>query len=211
MLTQTASIGQRPRRVRTALREDKTAVPQPNADLSQQTLWMIAVRDDRDRNAFCALFDFFAPRLKGFIMRSGCSAHQAEEIVQEVMLTVWRKAAMFDPHRAQVSAWIYQIARNRQIDIARKERRPMPEELREEPGAEPDASQILGLEQETGLLKQALARLSSEQREMIEKAYMGEMTHQEINAQTGVPLGTIKSRIRLGLQRLRHELKDLKS
>ncbi|MCG6560026.1 sigma-70 family RNA polymerase sigma factor [Ruegeria sp. 1NDH52C] len=171
---------------------------------------MIAVRDNRDRAAFAALFDFFAPRLKGFMMRSGLSAHQAEEIVQDVMLTIWRKAAMFDPHRAQVSAWIYQIARNRQIDIARKERRPMPEELKEEPGTEADASQILGLEQEAGRLKQALTKLKPEQREMIEKAYLGELTHQEISAQTGLPLGTIKSRIRLGLERLRHELKDLK-
>lgn len=211
MLTQTASIGQRPRRVPTVLREEKKPVPQTNTDLSQQTLWMIAVRDKRDRAAFGALFDFFAPRLKGFIMRSGASSHRAEEIVQDVMLTVWRKAGMFDPHRAQVSAWVYQIARNRQIDVARKESRPMPEELREDPGAEPDASQILGLEQETELLKQALARLTAEQRDMIEKAYMGDMSHQEISTQTGLPLGTIKSRIRLGLERLRHELKDLNS
>ena len=171
---------------------------------------MIAIRDDRDRTAFGLLFDHFAPRLKGFVIRSGAAPHQAEEIVQDVMLTIWRKASMFDPHRAQVSAWIYQIARNRQIDIARKENRPMPEELKEDPGAEPDASQILGLEQETGLLKQALATLNPEQREIIEKAYLGELTHQEISTRTGLPLGTIKSRIRLGLERLRHELKDLK-
>ena len=170
---------------------------------------MIAIRDNRDRDAFAALFDHFAPRLKGFIIRSGASAHQAEEIVQDVMLTIWRKAATFDPHRAQVSAWIYQIARNRQIDIARKESRPMPEELREEPGSEPDASQILALEQEAGQLKQALTKLNPEQREIIEKAYLGDLTHKEISAQTGLPLGTIKSRIRLGLERLRHELKDL--
>ncbi|MEP2530385.1 sigma-70 family RNA polymerase sigma factor [Shimia sp.] len=170
---------------------------------------MIAVRDNRDRTAFAALFDHFAPRLKGFIMRSGTSAPQAEEIVQDVMLTIWRKAALFDPHRAQVSAWIYQIARNRQIDIIRKENRPMPEELKEEPGAEPDASQILGVQQEAGQLREALAALKPDQREMIEKAYLGELTHREISVQTGLPLGTIKSRIRLGLERLRHELKDL--
>ena len=189
---------------------EREPVSQSKTDYSQQTKWMLAVRDNRDRNAFAALFDHFAPRLKGFIIRSGASAHQAEEIVQDVMLTIWRKASMFDPHRAQVSAWIYQIARNRQIDIARKENRPMPEELKEEPGMEPDASQILGLEQEAGQLKQALANLKPEQREIIEKAYVGELTHQEISAQTGLPLGTIKSRIRLGLERLRHELKDLK-
>lgn len=189
--------------------EDNKQLSQTKSDVSQQTIWMIAVRDNRDREAFAALFDYFGPRLKGFIMRSGASAHLAEEIVQDVMLTIWRKAVLFDPHRAQVSAWIYQIARNRQIDIARKEYRPMPEELKEDPASEPDASQILALEQEAGQLKQALSRLKPEQREVLEKAYMGDLTHQEISTQTGLPLGTIKSRIRLGLDRLRHELKDL--
>lgn len=210
MLTQTLERLHRNPREATVPRDESKLVSQSKTDLSPQTVWMIAVRDNRDRTAFAALFDYFAPRLKGFIIRSGASAHQAEEIVQDVMLTIWRKAATFDPHRAQVSAWIYQIARNRQIDIARKENRPMPEELREEPGTEPDASQILGVEQEAGQLKQALAKLKPEQREIIEKAYIGELTHQEISAQTGLPLGTIKSRIRLGLERLRHELKDLK-
>ena len=191
-------------------RPERRTVSQTNPDLAQQTVWMIAVRDQRDRDAFGRLFDHFAPRLKGFVMRSGASAHQAEEIVQDVMLTVWRKADLFDPHRAQVSAWVYQIARNRQIDIARKERRPVPEELKEDPGTEPDASQVLAVEQEAGKLKQALGKLRDDQREVIEKAYLGELTHQEISSQTGLPLGTIKSRIRLGLERLRHELKDLK-
>lgn len=172
---------------------------------------MIAVRDQRDRNAFASLFDFFAPRLKGFIMRSGTSNHQAEELVQEVMLTVWRKAEQFDPHRAQVSAWVYQIARNRQIDLFRKESRPVPEELKEDPASEPDASQLLAVEQEAGHLRKALAELKPEQRDIIEKAYLGELTHQQISEETGLPLGTIKSRIRLGLERLRHELKDLKT
>lgn len=177
---------------------------------SEQTLWMIAIRDTRDRAAFAQLFDHFAPRLKGFIVRSGTSPSMAEEIVQDVMLTVWRKADMFDPHRAQVSAWIYQIARNRQIDVIRKEQRPVPEELGEDPESEPDASQILGVEQETKQIRQALSRLKPDQRDIIQKAYMGELSHQEISAQTGLPLGTIKSRIRLGLERLRHDLKELR-
>ncbi|OWU83501.1 RNA polymerase sigma factor RpoE [Oceanicola sp. 22II-s10i] len=170
---------------------------------------MLAVRDRRDRMAFAALFDHFAPRLKGFVMRSGTPAEQAEEIVQDVMLKVWRKADLFDPHRAQVSSWIYQIARNRQIDVLRKESRPVPEELAEDPDAEPDAGQILALEQETDHLRRALTGLKPEQREVIEKAYLGELTHQEISDQTGLPLGTVKSRIRIGLDRLRKELKDL--
>lgn len=176
---------------------------------SFQTEAMLAVRDNRDRTAFANLFDYFAPRLKGFIMRSGMGSAQAEEIVQEVMLTVWRKSDQFDPSRAQVSAWIYQIARNRHIDVIRKEKRPIPEELTRDPGTEDDASQILAVEQETGKLKQALARLKPDQRKIIEQAYLGELTHQEISMQTGLPLGTIKSRIRLGLEKLRHDLKDL--
>jgi len=143
-------------------------------------------------------------------MRSGMSSSQAEEVVQDVMLTIWRKAALFDPHRAQVSAWIYQITRNRQIDVIRKEQRPLPEELAQDPGTEPDANQIMAVEQEGQKLKQALSRLKPEQREIIEKAYLGELTHQEISAQTDLPLGTIKSRIRLGLEKLRHELKELR-
>ena len=210
MLDLNLDIPRTGRYVPVVLRRERGQVSKPGDDYSQQTVWMLAVRDSRDRAAFAALFDHFAPRLKGMIMRSGIPAHQAEEIVQDVMLTVWRKASMFDPHRAQVSAWLYQIARNRQIDIVRKERRPEPEELAEDPQAEPDASQILAMEQEAAELKNALSRLSDEQREMIEKAYLGELTHQEIGRQTGLPLGTIKSRIRLGLERLRHELKGIR-
>lgn len=185
-------------------------VSTPHNAISPQTVLMLAVRDHKDRKAFEALFDFFAPRLKSFVMRSGLSPGQAEEIVQEVMLTVWRKAALFDPHRAQVSAWIYQIARNRQIDVMRRENRPVPEDLAEEVDLEPDASQILAIDQEATHLKRALSALKPDQREMIEKAYFGDLSHQEISTQTGLPLGTIKSRIRLGLERLRHELKGMR-
>jgi DNA-directed RNA polymerase specialized sigma24 family protein len=169
-------------------RKDIVVAAAGPSEISQQTIWMLAVRDQRDKVAFASLFDYFGPRLKGFVMRSGMSSSQAEEVVQDVMLTIWRKAALFDPHRAQVSAWIYQITRNRQIDVIRKEQRPLPEELAQDPGTEPDANQIMA----------------------VEKAYLGELTHQEISAQTDLPLGTIKSRIRLGLEKLRHELKELR-
>ncbi len=177
------------------------------ADYAETTLWMLAVRNSRDKAAFGRLFDHFAPRLKGVLCRNGMGQAQAEDIVQDVMLTVWRKAHMFDPGRAQVSAWIYQIARNRQIDVLRKEKRPMPEELKPVEATDEDASQIVALEQETSALRAALKRLKPAQREMVERAYLGELTHAEIRAETGLPLGTIKSRIRLGLERLRHELK----
>ncbi|WP_331459959.1 sigma-70 family RNA polymerase sigma factor [Cochlodiniinecator piscidefendens] len=181
-----------------------------DSKISDQTKQLLAVRDQRDKVAFAALFDYFAPRLKGVMMRSGCSSAQAEEVVQDVMLTVWRKASQFDPHRAQASAWIYQIGRNRHIDMLRKTNRPQPEELESMFEVEPDATQILALQQEAGQLKAAIQTLSHDQRDVIERAYLGELSHQEISTQTGLPLGTIKSRIRLGLERLRHELKGLR-
>ncbi|WP_156414921.1 sigma-70 family RNA polymerase sigma factor [Phaeobacter sp. CECT 5382] len=187
-----------------------STVLQEQQKTSQLTVWLVAVRDQRDRAAFGELFDYFAPRLKGFVMRNGNGSAQAEEIVQDVMLTVWRKASLFDPHRAQASAWIYQIARNRQIDIVRKENRPIPEELAHDPGSEADASQILAFDQEAKQLKAAIEQLQPDQKEMIEKAYLGDLTHKEISVQTGLPLGTVKSRIRLGLRRLRKELKGLR-
>ena len=90
---------------------------------------MERIRDAQDRKAFAELFGHFAPRVKGFLMKSGADAALAEECAQEVMATVWLKARMFDPARASVATWIFTVARNRRIDILRKENRPEPEEL----------------------------------------------------------------------------------
>jgi len=178
--------------------------------LSEETRLLIAVRDKRDRQAFAALFAHYAPRLKAMLLRSGLGEAQAEEVVQDAMLAVWHKAAQFDPSRASASAWIYRIARNRQIDIFRREGRPLPDELSEGPPPDPDAADVLALDQETRRLRAALEQLPPPQREIVERAYLGELSHSEIAAATGLPLGTIKSRIRLALERLRHELKDLR-
>ncbi len=166
-----------------------------------------AVRDEKDRAAFAELFGYFAPRVKSFLMKSGASPDLAEECTQEVMATLWNKAHMFDPTKASVSTWIFTIARNRKIDILRKQRRPEPEELPWGPEAEPDQVEAMGLQQETEQLGRALATLPVEQRQLIERAYFGDLSHSEIAAETGLPLGTIKSRIRLALDRLRHAMK----
>jgi RNA polymerase sigma-70 factor (ECF subfamily) len=166
-----------------------------------------AVKDKKDRAAFAELFAYFAPRVKSFLMKSGASPELAEECTQEVMATLWNKAHLFDPEKASVSTWIFTIARNRKIDILRKQRRPEPEDLPWGPEAEPDQVEVMGLQQETEQLGRALATLPVEQRQLIERAYFGDLSHSEIAAETGLPLGTIKSRIRLALERLRHAMK----
>jgi RNA polymerase sigma-70 factor (ECF subfamily) len=177
---------------------------------SARTEWVHHVeriRDQRDQTAFAELFRHFAPRIKAFLIKSGADATMAEECAQEVMATLWRKAHMFDPSRASVATWIFTIARNRRIDALRKQRRPEPEDLTWGPEAEPDQEDILTLQQESTQLRQALAGLPDAQRELIERAYFGDLSHSEIAAETGLPLGTIKSRIRLALDRLRHAMR----
>jgi RNA polymerase sigma factor (sigma-70 family) len=176
----------------------------------KRLLWvshMTRIRDTQDKAAFAELYAHFAPRVKGFLMKSGSDASLAEECAQEVMATCWHKAHLFDPSRASVATWIFTIARNRKIDVLRKQRRPEPEELTWGPEEEPDQADILVLQEESALLGQALSDLPPAQRELIQKAYFGELSHSEIAAQTGLPLGTIKSRIRLALERLRHAMK----
>ncbi|PVH28520.1 RNA polymerase subunit sigma [Pararhodobacter oceanensis] len=167
---------------------------------------MLAVAQSQDEAAFAALFSHFAPRLKGFLMKSGAAPAQAEDCVQDVMATVWRKAAMFDPARANVSTWIFTIARNRRIDLLRRDRRPEPEDLPWGPEPEPDQIDALALQQDSEHLGAALKALPDDQRELIEKAYFGDLSHGEIARVTGLPLGTIKSRIRLAIRKLRQSM-----
>ena len=114
---------------------------------------------------------------------------------------------MFDPSRASVATWIFTIARNRKIDALRKQRRPEPEDLPWGPEAEPDQEDVIALQQETDKLAEAIAELPEKQRELIQQAYFGDLSHSEIAEATGLPLGTIKSRIRLALERLRHAMR----
>ena len=176
----------------------------------KRILWvnhMIRIRDNQDQAAFAELFEHFAPRVKGFLMKSGSDASLAEECAQEVLATCWHKAHMFAPARASVATWIFAIARNRKIDVLRKQRRPEPEDLTWGPEEEPDQADVMALQQESEQLGQAIAALPAAQRELIEQAYFGDMSHSEIAQKTGLPLGTIKSRIRLALERLRHAMK----
>ena len=165
------------------------------------------VHEERDHRAFAELFAHFAPRVKAFLMKGGANETTAEECAQDVMATLWHKAHMFDPARATVATWVFTIARNRRVDVIRRERRPEPEALPWGPEEEPQAAEVVELRQESERLSAALARLPEKQRELVEKAYFGDLSHAQIADQTGLPLGTIKSRIRLALERLRHEMR----
>ncbi len=167
---------------------------------------MLRVRDCQDRAAFAALFRHFAPRVKAFLMKSGAGAALAEECAQDVMAVLWQKAHLFDPARASVATWVFTIARNKRIDALRKDRRAEPEELDWGPEPEPDQAEVMEAQQETERLGRALAALPEKQRALIERAFFGELSHSEIAAETGLPLGTIKSRIRLALEKLRQQM-----
>lgn len=171
--------------------------------------WVVvltAIARDQDQEAFSALFRNFAPKVKAFLLKSGADESLAEEVMQDVMGTVWRKAEQYDPARASVATWIFTIARNRKIDLLRKYARPQPEDLPWGPEEEQDQEDVLGLQQDSARLVEALNSLPAKQRELIERAYYGDLSHSEIAAETGLPLGTIKSRIRLALDRLRHKM-----
>ncbi len=178
-------------------------------DEQAKALWanrIQAVGTTRDKAAFAELFAHFAPRIKSFLMRGGTAPDIAEECAQDTMVTVWRKSHLFDASKASASTWIFTIARNRHIDMIRRAKRPEPSDLPWGPEQDPDQADVIGLQQETDQLGRAMAELPEKQRVLIEKAYLGELTHSQIAEQTGLPLGTIKSRIRLALDRLRHEM-----
>ena len=177
---------------------------------SENTVWIACIariRDHQDQAAFAQLFEHFAPRVKAFLMRSGADDTLAEECAQDVMATLWHKAHLFDPSRASAATWIFTIARNRKIDALRKSRRPEPEDIQWGPDHIPDQADVVAMQQESDQLTQAIAALPDKQKALIEAAYYSDLSHSEIAQQTGLPLGTIKSRIRLALDRLRHTMK----
>ncbi|QAU44413.1 sigma-70 family RNA polymerase sigma factor [Bradyrhizobium guangzhouense] len=167
-----------------------------------------------DRDAFARLFEHFAPRVKGFLIKTGSDPETAEDIAQSTFVAVWRKAGQFDPTTAGVAAWIFTIARNQRIDIARRALRhdralQSPETAYEvETVASPEA--IRAQSEDVTRIAKALARLSEEQSTVVRLSFIEERPHGEIASSLGIPLGTVKSRIRLAMKRLRELLDEQK-
>lgn len=180
------------------------------ADSGAMNGLLVAVATARDKAAFQALFEHFAPRLKGFLYRQGTAPDMAEEVVQETMVNVWRKATQFDPARASASTWIFTIARNLRIDLLRKENRPAPD--MNDPALVPDPTpaphETMSQEQEAAQLRTVVANLPREQQEVLHLAFFQEKAHPLVAEELGIPLGTVKSRIRLAFRRIRSELGD---
>jgi RNA polymerase sigma factor (sigma-70 family) len=172
---------------------------------------LTAVGRSRDRDAFIRLFEHFAPRVKSFLMRGGFRADLADELAQETMLTVWDKAAGYNAAQAAASTWIYTIARNKRIDSLRRINRPEPDAADPlfAPEPEPRPDDILNHAEEATYIAEAMKKLPAEQAELIQKAFFEEKSHSDIAAETNLPLGTVKSRIRLALDRMRQGLKGV--
>ena len=169
---------------------------------------LVAIARDRDRTAFGLLFGRMAPRLKAYLLRSGVGSSQADELVQEVMLMVWHRAGTFDPARAMASTWIFTIARNKRIDAARRDRRPEydPEDPALVPDRPPAADRSIETSEASARLRDAIGKLPAEQADLLRLAYFEDQPHSAIARHKGLPLGTVKSRLRLALERLRREL-----
>ena len=171
---------------------------------------MQAVAERRDETAFAELFSFFAPRVKSYLLREGAADDAAEEIAQDVMATIWRKAKQYDPRAGAVSTWIFRIARNRRIDQLRRLARP---ELDAEdpffhpPEAEAPDEAVSGTERDE-IVRNAIAELPEEQQETLKLAFYDGMTHSEIAEARNLPLGTVKSRFRLAFGKLKEALDD---
>ena len=169
---------------------------------------------DGDREAFRRLFEHFAPRVKGLMLKAGASSGDAEEIAQETLLAVWRKAAQFDPVSAGASAWVYTIARNLRIDQVRRTARRGGADHEAEldylvDPAEP-ADDVMARNDEADRIARALSSLAEEQSMAIRLSFIEERPHPEIADILGIPLGTVKSRIRLAMNRLRALLDEAK-
>jgi RNA polymerase sigma-70 factor (ECF subfamily) len=163
----------------------------------------------RDRAAFAELFAHFAPRVKSYLMRLGVAPAQAEDLAQDALLNVWRKAHLFDPAKASASTWLFTIARNLRIDAIRREKRPEldPEDFK--PEAEPDAGDAMALADDEVRLRAAMKHLPPDQIAVIEASFFADKPHSQIAAELDIPLGTVKSRLRLAMARLRSALGEM--
>ena len=169
---------------------------------------VLEIAQNKDCNAFKILFEYFAPRLKSYLLNFKIANQKAEDLTQEVMITLWQKGDKFNPEKAKLSTWLFRIARNKYIDLVRKQKYPElnTDDYLSAMVAPEKTDKSLEDKQDSSLIKEAMERLSDEQRLVINLSFFKELSHSQIAEETGLPLGTVKSRIRTAFQTLRKEL-----
>lgn len=182
---------------------DEGASSQRELSPRDMTVLLKSLGFKRDREVFARLFVFYAPRIKAYLMRQGVDAAAAEELAQESMLTVWQKAALFDATKASASTWIFTIVRNLKIDALRKHRPAFdPNDPHFVPDPPPTPDRDWEEAEIQGRVRAAMDGLPGEQATVVRLAFFEDKPHSEIATELALPLGTVKSRLRLALRRL---------
>ena len=171
---------------------------------------VMAVATKRDRTAFARLFDFYTPRVYAYLLRLRLDPGVADELTQDVMTTLWQKAELFDRTKSSVGTWLFRIAHNRRIDVHRRSREDAVPEPRptDTPDPSPAPDDSLDMSRREASIRAALRLLPEEQLDLIRLAFFEGLSHGGIASQTGLPLGTVKSRLRLAFSRLRQALEQ---
>ena len=189
-----------------------TPLPSQSAGAADDyNLLLLRVAKSADRVAFESLYAHFAPRVKGYLMRIGSPADLAEDLAQEALIKVWRKARLYDPSKASAATWIFTIARNLRIDAARRAARPQldAEDPSMTPDEEPQADVIVERAERDERIRAAFTSLPPNQAEVVRMHFLDDAPHTEIADRLGLPLGTVKSRLRLAFAKIKKEIGDL--
>ncbi len=181
--------------------QDATAEERRKQVRDEWSACLTALAETRDRSEFARLFGYFAPRVKAYILRLGMPDATADEVTQEAMLLVWRKAHLFNAAKASASTWIFTLARNQSIDRMRRDKVPLYELPEEEP--DPDHRDMGEHSVIEDRLKEAIATLPESQAQVLHLSYYEGKSHSEIADQLGIPLGSVKSRLRLAFSKLK--------
>lgn len=184
---------------------------QTRLDTAAMADLLYRIAEKRDPRAFSELFDIYAPRLKSYMLRQGADGATAEELAQETLLTVWRKAQLYSGEKGSASTWIYTIARNLRIDRIRRETpwQELPEGHNEEASDDPAPDEQVSGRERQARVQDALTTLPKDQYDVVALSYLEGLSHSEIAERLDLPLGTVKSRMRLAYQKLRESVEDL--
>jgi RNA polymerase sigma-70 factor (ECF subfamily) len=187
----------------------------PSSEKEDMAPLVVLIAENRDRDAFMQLYKYFAPRVKSFLKGKGLSDSSADDVLQVVMLSVWEKAHMYDQAKAAVSTWIFTIARYKYIDLLRRQGRQATKASSQddEPDLRPSGDMVADDEvmqqQRQDAVTAAIANLPAEQQSVIFLSFIKGLAHSEIAERLGLPLGTVKSRIRRAFSSLREDLGEV--